>query len=169
MMHSVQKLAFFLLVLAVPSACTTSAPIAAPDAGPPDEDAPVVVGEDAPVLADDAGGCPVPSAGRWMIGTMTNTGPDCQPDDSIDLEFHPIAFTTGSDGSITSCECDRPTDACTPELAGTLGTFCENLLRCASGGSLRVYVTSPTTAEVREHELVSATGTCVASGPFDHE
>lgn len=151
-------------------ACTPSTPAAEPDAGAPGDDAPALVDEDAPsVVEEDAGGCPVPAAGRWAIGTLTNSGPACEADDSIDLEFHPVAFTVGSDGTITSCECDRPTDACTPGLAGTLGPeHCENLLQCASGGSLWVYVTSATTAEIRMHSLVSSTG-CYASGPFNHE
>ncbi len=79
------------------------------------------VTEDAFQPGEDAtfDSCPVPQAGRWVIGTFTYTGPDCMPDWTIDNEYHPVAFVVDETGSISSCQCDTDGDVCEVQLSSS--------------------------------------------------
>ena len=163
-MHRLLALAVLVAAL---SGCP-STPSPAPDAatGLEDEDAYVEPGLDAWTAAEDAYACPMRNAGRWTIGTFTYSGPDCTDMSSIDLEYHPVAFTTGADGMVTGCECDTAGDTCKVAL----GFYdpappCMVRLSCR-GNQMDVYFESPTSARVIDHRLAAGVGTCLGSGPF---
>ena len=156
---------------ALVAGCPSDPP--APDAAWTEDDAYYWAGEDAASedagAADDAYACPMRAAGRWVIGPFTYSGPDCTEMSSIDLEYHPVAFTVGDDGTVTSCECDTAGDACEVSLGG-YGAAPPCLIRLSGRGhSMNLYVESATTARVIDHRLAAGFGTCLGSGPFSHE
>ncbi|MBX7190743.1 MAG: hypothetical protein K1X94_01715 [Sandaracinaceae bacterium] len=144
-----------------------STPAPSPDTGTAVEaDAYVEPGEDAAAPTDDAYACPMRNAGRWTIGTFTYSGPDCTDMSSIDLEFHPVAFTVGADGTVTGCECDMAGDTCEVALGGyEPNPPCLVRLSCR-GNQMDIHFESPTSARVLEHRLAAGFGTCYGSGPF---
>ncbi len=158
------------LALAATLAGCPSAP-AGQDASAPANDA--FLAEDAAYddggPTDDAYACPARSPGRWVIGPFTYSGPDCTAMSSIDLEYHPVAFTVGADGTVTGCECDTAGDPCEVSL-GEYDPHPPCLLRLACRGNpMNVYFESTTMARVIDHRLASGFGTCMGSGPFTHE
>lgn len=145
-------------------------PVASPDASlSADEDAYAEPGTDAWASTDDAYACPIPGAGRWAIGTFTYSGPDCTDMSSIDLEYHPVAFTVGADGAVTGCECDTAGDTCEVLLGAYVAAPpCMIRLACRDN-QMNIYFESPSAAQVLEHRLSSGVGTCLGSGPFTRE
>lgn len=145
-------------------------PVASPDAArTADEDAHADLGTDAWVSPDDAYACPMPGAGRWVIGTFTYSGPDCTDTSSIDLEYHPVAFTVGADGGVTGCECETAGDTC-EVLIGAYAAAPPCMIRLACrDNSMNIYFESSSVSRVLEHRLSSGAGTCLGSGPFTRE
>lgn len=140
------------------------------DSGTDEVDAFTPVEDDAGGMEeiDASSGCPTLQAGRWVIGDFTYDGADCTADWTIDLEYHPVAFTVGSDGLVSGCECDTMGDACSVERSVISPPDCSLLIACR-GNSLRVTATSATTARVEMHQLAARSGICFGSGPFTPE
>jgi hypothetical protein len=128
------------------------------------------VTDDAFAPGEDASfdSCPVPQTGRWVIGALTYSGPDCVPDWTIDTEYHPVAFRVDDTGQVTDCECDTAGDTCTVEIVGSRRPPCAARISCR-GNSLEVTFQSTASSVVTEHRLASRSGYCYASGPFTPE
>jgi len=127
----------------------------------------VFVTDDAFEPGEDAtfDSCPVPQAGRWVIGAFTYTGPDCMPDWTIDSEYHPVAFVVDEMGSISSCQCDTDGDVCEVQISSSRRPPCSARIACR-GNQLDVGFESSTSGIVREHQLAARAGLCYGTGPF---
>lgn len=157
-----RALSFALFCAALMGCPSDPAPLDAPFF----EDA-VFVTDDAFEPGEDASfdSCPIPQAGRWVIGTFTYTGPDCVPDWTIDSEYHPVAFLVDEMGQVTECQCDTVGDECTVEIVGSRRPPCAARVACR-GNSLNVTFESSTSGVVAEHLLSGRAGQCYGTGSF---